>query len=128
MPSGIEFSEDFRLLEDIGWRGREDRESFDLSMPAHDLMELLQRLHGEAERVLLESITERESREEDAETNDRTHWRARLLGGRGAGHREDAGRRRRDSIRSERYRTIVKLSDLGAERAPAGSVAVMRSV
>ena len=33
-------------------------------MPGHDLMELLQRLHGEAERVLLESITERESREE----------------------------------------------------------------
>lgn len=68
---GIEFSEDFRLLEDIGWHGREDRKSFELTMPAHDLMELLQRLHGEAERVLLESITERESREEDAATNER---------------------------------------------------------
>jgi hypothetical protein len=44
---------------------------FDLTMPAHDLMELLQRPHGEAERVLLESITERESREEDAATNER---------------------------------------------------------
>jgi len=68
---GIEFGEDFRLLEDIGWRDREDRASFELTMPAHDLMELLQRLHGEAERVLLESITERESREEDAATNER---------------------------------------------------------
>jgi hypothetical protein len=67
---GIEFGEDFRLLEDIGWNGRDGRTSFDLTMPAHDLMELLQRLHGEAERVLLESITERESREEDAATNE----------------------------------------------------------
>lgn len=41
---GIEFGEDFRLLEDIGWNGRDDRKSFDLTMPAHDLMELLQRL------------------------------------------------------------------------------------
>jgi len=68
---GIEFGEDFRLLEDIGWSAEDDRHSFDLTMPAHDLMELLQRLHGEAERVLLESITERESREEDAVTNER---------------------------------------------------------
>jgi len=68
---GIEFGEDFRLLEDIGWAGEDDRDSFDLTMAAHDLMELLQRLHGEAERVLLESITERESREEDAATNER---------------------------------------------------------
>jgi len=45
---GIEFGEDFRLLEDIGWSGESDRDSFDLTMPAHDLMELLQRLHGEA--------------------------------------------------------------------------------
>ena len=67
----IEFGEDFRLLEDIGWSSEDDRDSFDLTMPAHDLMELLQRLHGEAERVLLESITERESREEDAATNER---------------------------------------------------------
>jgi hypothetical protein len=66
----IEVGEDFRLLEDIGWSSEDDRASFDLTMPAHDLMELLQRLHGEAERVLLESITERESREEDAATNE----------------------------------------------------------
>ncbi len=39
-------------------------------MPPHDLVELLQRLHGEAERVLLESATERRSKEEDAETSE----------------------------------------------------------
>jgi hypothetical protein len=48
---GLEFGEDFRLLEDIGWAPCENCESFALTMPMHDLMELLQRLHGEAERV-----------------------------------------------------------------------------
>jgi hypothetical protein len=67
---GLEFGEDFRLLEDIGWNGRDGRNAFELTMPAEDLMELLQRLHGEAERVLLESVTEREAREEDAATNE----------------------------------------------------------
>lgn len=68
---GIEFGEDFRLLHDIGWKPREDREAFELTMPPHDLMEALKRLHDEAERVLLESGTERESGEADAETNAR---------------------------------------------------------
>ena len=68
---GLEFSEDFELLEDIGWGEDEGRESFELTMPPHDLMEALKRLHGEAERVLLESGSERESREADAETNAR---------------------------------------------------------
>jgi hypothetical protein len=68
---GIEFGEDFRLLADIGWQSRGDREAFELTMPTHDLMEALKRLHGEAERVLLESRTERESKEADAETDAR---------------------------------------------------------
>ncbi|HEX3561425.1 MAG TPA: hypothetical protein VHU24_01200 [Solirubrobacterales bacterium] len=67
----IEFSEDFRLLTDIGWQPRDDRGSFELTMPTHDLMEVLKRLHGEAEKVLLESGTERESKEADAETDAR---------------------------------------------------------
>jgi hypothetical protein len=111
---GLEFGEDFRLLEDIGWNGRDGRKAFELTMPPEDLMELLQRLHGEAERVLLESVTERESREErrrDQRTISArlqrlpgTAGRPRptgggltirrepvpLLGGRGAGHREAA--------------------------------------
>jgi hypothetical protein len=68
---GLEFGEDFRLLEDIGWKEKDDRESFELTIPPHDLMEVLKRLHGEAEAVLLESGSERESREADAETNAR---------------------------------------------------------
>jgi len=68
---GIEFGEDFRLLADIGWQPEDDRESFELTMPTHDLMEVLKRLHGEAATVLAGSSTERESREEDAETDAR---------------------------------------------------------
>jgi hypothetical protein len=67
---GIEFGEDFRLLADIGWRPREEREAFELTMPVHDLMEVLKRLHGDAEKVLLESGTERESKEADVITSN----------------------------------------------------------
>lgn len=59
---GLEFGEDFRLLADIGWGEDERRESFGLTMPIHDLMELLQRLRGEA-AVVLAGWTE-ENREE----------------------------------------------------------------
>jgi hypothetical protein len=68
---GLEFGEDFRLLDDIGWKDKDDCESFELTIPSHDLMEVLKRLHGEAEAVLLESGSERESREADDETNAR---------------------------------------------------------
>ena len=68
---GIEFGDDFRLLADIGWQPRDDRESFELTMPTHDLMEALKRLHGEAATVLSGSGTERESQEADAETDAR---------------------------------------------------------
>lgn len=68
---GIEFSEDFRLLADIGWAADDERESFELTMPPHDLMETLRRLRGEAEQVLTESRTEREATEEDERTNKR---------------------------------------------------------
>lgn len=49
---GLEFGEDFELLEEIGWGEDEGRESFELTMPVHDLTELLKRLHDEAEQVL----------------------------------------------------------------------------
>jgi hypothetical protein len=64
---GLEFSEDFQLLEDIGWGEDERRESLELTMPAHELMELLQRLHGEAGEVLAGA----EGSGEDAATNRR---------------------------------------------------------
>lgn len=68
---GLEFGEDFALLEDIGWGEEEDRESFELTMPVHDLMELLKRLHDEAEQVLQGKGTERQAREDDRATEER---------------------------------------------------------
>jgi hypothetical protein len=68
---GLEFGEDFELLEDIGWGEDERRESFELTMPVHDLMELLKRLHDEAEQVLVGKGTERQAREDDRATEER---------------------------------------------------------
>jgi hypothetical protein len=68
---GREFGEDFRLLADIGWRPREACEAFALTMPADDLIELLDRLSSEAEWVLLGSAAERESDRSDAATRSR---------------------------------------------------------
>jgi len=49
---GLEFGEDFGLLKDIGWAKYDGRTEFELRMPPHCLMELLQRLQGEAGMVL----------------------------------------------------------------------------
>jgi len=68
---GLEFGEDFELLEDIGWGEDERRESFELTMPVHDLTELLKRLHDEAEQVLHGKGSEREAREDDQATEER---------------------------------------------------------
>lgn len=68
---GLEFGEDFELLEDVGWGEDEGRESFELTMPVHDLMELLKRLHDEAEQVLVGKGTERQAREDDRATDER---------------------------------------------------------
>jgi len=68
---GLEFGEDFRLLADIGWDPDDRRQTFELTMEAHDLMEALRRLHGEAEHVLAGSRAEREAAAEDARTNQR---------------------------------------------------------
>jgi hypothetical protein len=66
---GLEFAEDFRLLEDIGWAEPDERVAFELTMPPHDLMEVLRRLQGEAVEVLVPSGEESQSAREDAETN-----------------------------------------------------------
>jgi hypothetical protein len=68
---GLEFAEDFRLLYDIGWGEEDERETFELTMPAADLMELLQRLQAEAVPVLVETGAEAESSRDDAETDRR---------------------------------------------------------
>ncbi|HEX4669300.1 MAG TPA: hypothetical protein VH275_04915 [Solirubrobacterales bacterium] len=49
---GLEFGEDIELLRDIGWGKDDPRPEFELRMPEHDLMELLQRLQGEAGMLL----------------------------------------------------------------------------
>jgi uncharacterized protein YgfB (UPF0149 family) len=61
---GLELIEDLRLLQDLGWDEDEEREEVELTIPAHDLMEVLERLRGEAGLVLGDA---QESRE-DAET------------------------------------------------------------
>jgi hypothetical protein len=58
----IEFGEDFGLLDDIGWRPDEERDVFELTMPPHDLMEVLRRLQGDATQLLEGSPSERKSR------------------------------------------------------------------
>lgn len=67
----LDLREDFDLLDDLGWDPDEERESYELTMSPHDLMEVLKRLHDEAGEVLQGSSGERQSREEDAETQTR---------------------------------------------------------
>jgi hypothetical protein len=68
---GLEFGEDFQLLQDIGWGEIDERESFELTMPPHDLMEVLRRLQSEAVEMLVPSGEEAQSAREDADTNRR---------------------------------------------------------
>jgi hypothetical protein len=62
---GIEFSEDFRLLADLGWEPQDKRKSVELTMEAHDLAELLTRLRGEAVGVLDGTASMHLQREEE---------------------------------------------------------------
>jgi hypothetical protein len=62
----LEFTEDFRLLADLGWEPEDSREAVELTMPREDLMEALKRVRGEAEGWLggLESDCEQREEEE----------------------------------------------------------------
>jgi hypothetical protein len=66
-----EFEDDFRLLDDIGWRPDERGELFELTMPGQRLALLLRRLRQEAAEVLVEHGTEAQSAREDAERQQR---------------------------------------------------------
>lgn len=68
---GKEFTEDFRLLRDIGWSEYDVRESYVLTMPADELADFLSRLREEATHVLIEHGTEAQSSREDVATNQR---------------------------------------------------------
>jgi hypothetical protein len=58
---GIEFGEDFRLLQDLGWPEDDDRDRVELTMPYEDLTELMRRLREEAEGGLADARKEREA-------------------------------------------------------------------
>ncbi|MGH7877635.1 MAG: hypothetical protein ACRENM_08180, partial [Candidatus Dormibacteraceae bacterium] len=45
----VEFGEDFHLLEDLGWNPEDGRLTVELTMEAHDLMEVIRRLGDEAQ-------------------------------------------------------------------------------
>ncbi|MGC1166616.1 MAG: hypothetical protein WA862_10955 [Solirubrobacterales bacterium] len=64
---GLELAEDIRLMQDLGWNEDEGGDGIELTMPTHDQMEALNRLHGEAEVVLAGANPS----PEDAETNQR---------------------------------------------------------
>jgi hypothetical protein len=57
-----EFSQDLRLLGDVGW-GTANMVAKPLTIPSDDLLETLQRLHADAEGALHGSPEEREARE-----------------------------------------------------------------
>jgi hypothetical protein len=60
----IEFSEDFRLMADLGWNPEDPRDRVALTMPPHDLMEVVRRLRDEAEGGFADAEVEMRSREE----------------------------------------------------------------
>jgi hypothetical protein len=57
-----EFSQHFRLLEDLGW-GSDDRREVALTMPPEELADTLRRLYIDADGALGGSPEEREARE-----------------------------------------------------------------
>ncbi len=57
---GIEFGEDLRLMEDLGWDS-EPRKDADLTMAPEDLAEVLTRLKGDAEGGLGDSAYGRDA-------------------------------------------------------------------
>jgi len=68
---GIEYGEDLRLMQDLGWAEEDGRENVELTMQSHDLMELLGRLRGEAESVLTGSACVRMLQAEEENARER---------------------------------------------------------
>jgi hypothetical protein len=53
------------MLDDLGWDPDDPRESFDLTLPPHDLFEALKRLRHDAEDGLAEKEEQRAREEPD---------------------------------------------------------------
>lgn len=67
----LNYADDFRLFEDVGWDRDDPRDSIRLTMPPTDLRRVLMRLQGEAEGALATTAAEeREEREAHAETRE----------------------------------------------------------
>ena len=64
---GLELVEDVRLMMDLGWGENDGCDSVELTIPPHDLMELLERLREDGNIVL----ADREESTEDGETKRR---------------------------------------------------------
>ena len=64
----LQYADDFRLFEDVGWDCDDPRSSIRLTMPPTDLRRVLMRLQAEAEGAL--ATTAEEEREERAETRE----------------------------------------------------------
>ncbi len=62
---GLEFGEDLRLMEDLGWKEDDGRQAVALTMPVEDLTETLKRLRAEAEGLFAGSPEERRVTEEE---------------------------------------------------------------
>jgi hypothetical protein len=60
----LEFAEDFRLMQDLGWDADDPRDTVELTMPPYDLIEVARRLREEAQGGLSDADNERQSTEE----------------------------------------------------------------
>ena len=61
---GLEFGEDIRMLNDLGWDPDDARDSYALMQPRHELIEALKRLRLDAEDGLDAPEDEKRKREE----------------------------------------------------------------
>jgi hypothetical protein len=59
----LQYADDFRLFEDVGWDREDPRDSIRLTMPTADLRRVLMRLQAEAEGALKGTAKEREEAE-----------------------------------------------------------------
>jgi len=64
----LQYADDFRLFEDIGWDRDDPRDSIRLTMPPTDLRRVLMRLQAEAEGALITSAGE--EREDKGERDE----------------------------------------------------------
>ncbi|HEY0318834.1 MAG TPA: hypothetical protein VGC49_11150 [Solirubrobacterales bacterium] len=66
----IEFGEDFRLMEDLGWNPVDERDRVVLTMAPHDLMEVARRLRDEAKGGLANAQAEHQATAEEKATEE----------------------------------------------------------